>query len=121
MTVALLGPLPCRVRSLISHTMLFRAEVLAALRARIEAVNDAPWQEAILTLHAPDAPLERRMAEWDIYGRFALSEMPDAHRLRYYAGIKAPLAQFMGEAPIPAWKHRFRFVSSHHHTLERPS
>lgn len=112
-TEAMIGPCPGGATSYVAHTMLFRAGDLAGLRAAIETRCDAPWIEA--TLAALARLPAGSMSEFDLLGHWLMRDAPQRVSARYYSGIKVSPAQFAGDAPLPAWKRRFRFVSNHQH------
>lgn len=110
-TEALLGPSTRQPPNFVAHCMLFHGPWLEELFTAIEARHDAPWAEAMLALTRE--PANGMMSEYDIYGCFLARTRPDAFLQPYYAGIKAPPAEFRGETPLPGWKRRFRFLSNH--------
>lgn len=110
-TDALLGPHPSRPPNFIAHSMLFHGPWLEQLFETIEARHAMPWQHAILKLL--EDPSNGVMSEYDIYGTFLHRTRPEAFVQPYYAGIKAPLSEFLGQRPLPPWKARFRLLSNH--------
>lgn len=109
-TEALIGPCPHGRTSFVAHCMLFEAERLSALRRAITMHCGRDWIGAIL-----DRIKDRAngvLSEFDLYGHFLQREKVGI-RVRYYANIKVAEAQFLGEAKLPGWKRRFRFVSNH--------
>ncbi|MBY8976692.1 hypothetical protein KHP62_12785 [Rhodobacteraceae bacterium NNCM2] len=112
-TRRLIGPTPAPRTSFVAHCMVFEREPLRALRRAIQEHMGKPWLDATLDLIGDESA--GVLSEFDLYGHFMLREMPDRITTRYYANIKVPADQFAGEAPIPDWKRRFRFVSNHAH------
>ncbi|MFK7943260.1 MAG: DUF6492 family protein [Paracoccaceae bacterium] len=110
-TQTLLGHLSAQPPNFVAHCMLFHRPWVDELFAEIEARHDTSWAKAMFTL--TQNPANGMMSEYDIYGCFLAQTRPDAFTQTYYAGIKAPSVEFLAERPLPAWKHRFRFLSNH--------
>ena len=107
----LIGPSPTRPANFVAHCMLFYGPWLEELFTLIETRHQRPWADAMLDL--AQNPANGAMSEYDIYGCFVTRTRPEAIVRPYYAGIKVPPAEFLGERPLAPWKRRFRFVSNH--------
>ena len=110
-TEALLGHSAIQPRNFIAHCMLFHRPWMEELFTEIEARHAVPWAQALHNLTRD--PANGMMSEYDIYGCFLARTRPEAFVQPYYAGIKAPGPEFLGERPLPPWKRRFRFLSNH--------
>jgi FkbM family methyltransferase len=72
---------PIRPLSFVSHGMLFREDVLAALRARIEERSGLRWYDAILA--SIDWSQVSAFSEYELYGNFFVRHAAAAHAYWY--------------------------------------
>ncbi|MEM9061559.1 MAG: DUF6492 family protein [Pseudomonadota bacterium] len=112
-TEAALGPLPPRPANFIAHCMILHGPFLQALHTEIEARHNKPWAQALLDLAERPTEDVGSMSEYDLYGQFVARTFPTRVTQRWYANIKVTTPEFLGDAPLPAWKRRFRFISNH--------
>ena len=65
-------------QSFVCHYMVMNRQRLRELRARIEAVFERPWVDAIIDHLDPGQP--RNFSEYQLYANFLLAEHPAAYR-----------------------------------------
>ena len=113
-TDAMIGATPGRSINFVAHTMLFESSRLEALYQAIQAHTGKPWTQAMLDWMDRTESDAWLMSEFELYAHFLLREAPDTIRMRPFANVKVPGAEFL-QGPRSRWIRRFRFVSNHQH------
>lgn len=95
-------------RSFITHYMLFDAEVLKDLRARIAERWNEPWDQAVIN-HL-DRSTAMAFADYECYGDFYLATRPGKYYLNYWSNVSHQIDQF---EHLEEWASREKAANMH--------
>lgn len=105
----LLGERPRGVRSFTSHGMLFDAELLRAMKERIERLHGMGWREAYVA--AADRSDMSGISEYEVYGLYHSSEQPTLE-LHWY-NLELPREELEDFATLARRWDAYKSVSFH--------